>query len=133
MSITSPFGQYLYFSMPLLPPELVVPPGTVAQVSIIDSTTSISNAHADLLILPPLKGLDRFNDIPSWSFLIESEATGRKALFDLGVMPNWRDLSPVTAGILKKRDWIIEAKQHVAEILRNQEMPLESINSVIWR
>lgn len=79
-----------------------------------------------------MPGMDVVPEIPTWSFLVESD-TGRKALFDLGVPPNWRDFAPVVTDRLFTSGWEISAKKHVAEILQDEGVDLSSINSVVWR
>lgn len=109
-----------------------VPDGAVATVRIIDSTTSIKKLPATYLMTPPMPGLEFMPDIPTWSFLVESD-TGKKALFDLGVPPNWQDFSPVVSTMLKERGWEITAHKHVEEILRDHRVDPASISSIIWR
>lgn len=109
-----------------------VPSGAVASVRIIDSTTSIKGLPTDFLMTPPLQGMEFMPDIPTWSFLVESE-TGKKALFDLGVPPNWRDFSPVVTGRLVESGWEISGEKHVEEILRDHHVDPASINSIVWR
>lgn len=109
-----------------------VPDGSVATVRIIDSTTSIKNLRANYLMTPPIPGLDVMPELNTWSFLVESN-TGKKALFDLGVPPNWKDFSPVVTASLKARGWEVSAQKHVEEILRDHHVDPASINSIIWR
>jgi hypothetical protein len=110
-----------------------VPEGAVARVRIIDSTTSIKGLPTDYLMTPPMPGMDVMPEIPTWSFLVESEKTGKKALFDLGVPPNWRDFSPVVVDGLVERGWEISGDKHVADILREERMDPSAINCIVWR
>ncbi|KAJ9500184.1 hypothetical protein H2202_004575 [Exophiala xenobiotica] len=109
-----------------------VPKGAVARVRIIDSTTSIKGLPTDYLMTPPMPGMEVMPEIPTWSFLVESEKTGKKALFDLGVPPNWRDFSPVVVDGLVERGWEISGDKHVADILREESMDPSSINCIVW-
>lgn len=109
-----------------------MPPGAVATVRIIDSTTSIKKLPTKFLMTPPMHGMEFMPDIPTWSFLVESD-TGKKALFDLGVPPNWKDFSPVVTNRLLESGWEISAHKHVEEILRDHQVDPVDINSVVWR
>ncbi|OAG34518.1 hypothetical protein AYO21_11340 [Fonsecaea monophora] len=108
-----------------------VPAGACADISIIDSTTRINKLPTEFLMRPPLEGMPFMPEVPTWSFLIES-ATGRKALFDLGVPPNWRDFAPPISDNLKNRSWDIQSEKHVADILKEHQIEPASINHVIW-
>jgi hypothetical protein len=109
------------------------PAGAVAQVRIIDSTTKISNMKSTYLMGPPVKGFDHFPTIPSWSFLVESPTSGKKALFDLGVKRDWANLAPITSNRLKTNGWSIEVEKEVMEILEENNVSASEINSIIWR
>ncbi|KIV77975.1 hypothetical protein PV11_09747 [Exophiala sideris] len=111
--------------------RFAVPEGAVAQVRIIDSTTSIKNIETEHLMGPAMPGMPVMPEIPTWSFLVES-GTGRKALFDLGVPPNWRDFSPAVTDRLFESKWEISSEKHVADILRDEGVDLSSIKSIVW-
>lgn len=109
-----------------------VPSGAVARVRIINSTTKINGLPTDYLMTPPMPGMEFMPEIPTWSFLVES-TTGKKALFDLGVPPNWRDFSPVVVDGLVKRGWEISGDKHVADIIKEEGLDPSQINSIVWR
>lgn len=110
------------------------PSGAVASVSIIDSTTKINKLPTHYLMKPPMAGMEVMPEIPTWSFLVESATTGRKALFDLGVPPNWREhFAPVVADKLVASGWEIGAEKHVVDILRENGVQAEAIDAVVWR
>ncbi|KIX03814.1 uncharacterized protein Z518_07367 [Rhinocladiella mackenziei CBS 650.93] len=108
-----------------------VPAGATAQVSIIDSTTKINKIRAEYLMGPAMSGLEYMPEIPTWSFLVES-ATGRKALYDLGVPPNWKEFAPTVVETLHKRGWEIEAEIHVVDILKENRVDPTDINAIVW-
>lgn len=108
-----------------------VPPGAVAQVSIIDSSLRITNMPAEYLLTPRMEGFDTLPFVPTWSFLVQS-STGQKALFDLGVPPDTSTYAPAIVDKLRENDWTAEAKQHVADILREHGLDPSEIGSVIW-
>ncbi|KAJ9606672.1 hypothetical protein H2200_008680 [Cladophialophora chaetospira] len=109
-----------------------VPPGEVASVRIIDSTTSISRVPTSYLMEPAMPGFDTMNNLPTWVFLVESPS-GQKAVFDLGVRPDWENMAPDVVYKLHKGGWEIRAEKNVVEILREHKIDPEEINSVIWR
>lgn len=110
-----------------------VPPGSTADVRIIDTTTSIKRLPLTYLMRPSLEGMPHMPEVPTWSFLVEN-ATGKKALFDLGVPPNYLDYAPAITDTMKtSRDWEVHSEKHVADILKEHEIEPSSIDSIIWR
>lgn len=119
--------------MPKPRPDFKPPPGAAAQVSIIDTTTSIKGLAVKFLMEPPMEGFETMPEITAWSFLIES-SDGRRALYDLGVPPDWYDsFSPATVGRLKELGWEISAQKDVYSILKDGGIEPSSIGSIIWR
>lgn len=113
-------------------PFFHVPSGQVAKVSIIDSSTRLSNLAASHLCTPPVEGFETLQSLPTWSFLVESPS-GKKALFDLGVHVDLTKYIPRTQNNIKKNGWKVETKEHVADIIRRHGVDPKEINSVIWR
>lgn len=114
-------------------PDFGVPPGRVAQISLINSSIKFSGLEASHLLQPVVEGFDVLPTMPSWSFLIESSA-GNKALFDLGIPPDFREsYSPATWKRLESQNWTITANKHVADILSENGVDPSEITSVIWR
>jgi hypothetical protein len=85
------------------------------------------------LMEPPVPGFEYMPDVPSWSFLVESSTTGKKALFDLGVPPDWETFSPIVSDQLKERGWEIYAEKHTSQILEENGVDLKEIGSIVWR
>jgi hypothetical protein len=81
---------------------------------------------------PPVPGFEYMPLAPSWSFLIESD-TGKKALFDLGIPPTWKDFAPVVADLLNSRGWEITSEKHTSQILEENGVDLKGIGSIVWR
>jgi hypothetical protein len=81
-----------------------------------------------------MPGMYTMPDIPAWSFLVES-STGRKALFDLGVPPNWQEFSPWVLDFVNSDGWgwKISSTKHVADILRDGGIDPACISDIIWR
>jgi hypothetical protein len=109
-----------------------VPNGAVALVYIIDTTFRLSNVNTTDLMVPALAGFERIPTLTTWSFLIES-STGKKAVFDLGVPPDINTYAQPLTEALKSTGWIIEADRNVVEILQENGVEADEIDSVIWR
>lgn len=115
------------------PPPFRPPAGAVAHVSIIDTTTSINNLGTHHLMKPPMPGMEVMPEIPAWSFLIES-SDGRRALYDLGVPPDWADsFAPVTVKRLRDNGWDVRAQRHVVDILKDGGVDPANVQSIVWR
>ena len=109
-----------------------VPSGAVASVKIIDTTSKIGNLLVEFLMEPPVQGFQYMEDLPSWSFLVES-VSGRRALFDLGIPKDWQNLAPTVVKLLIDRGWDVSAQKNTSEILEENGYKLDSIGSIIWR
>lgn len=81
---------------------------------------------------PPLDGMKYMPTLPSWSFLIE-HSSGQKALFDLGVPKDWHSLAPSVVDPLESRGWDITVDKEVIDILQEDGIAADQINSIIWR
>ncbi|RVX70689.1 hypothetical protein B0A52_05339 [Exophiala mesophila] len=108
-----------------------VPEGAVANVRIIDTTTSIKQLAVKFLMTPPIPGFDILPELPTWSFLVESDM-GKKALFDLGVPPDWETFAPAVLNRLTTNGWEVKADKHVVDILKENQVDPASINSIVW-
>jgi hypothetical protein len=109
-----------------------IPSGAIAKVSIIDSTLRINGLPPLDLVQPKIPGFDAFRTIPSWSFLVES-SKGEKALFDLGVPPNFNEsFSPALVDLILGFGWDIHVEKHIVDILREHGENPASIGSIIW-
>lgn len=113
-------------------PSFDVPPGAVASVSIIDSTTRLAYLGASHLCKPPVEGFKTLQTMPTWSFLVESPS-GKKVLFDLGVHVDLTKYIPRIQANIKKNGWKVESKEPVADIIKRHGVDPKEINSVIWR
>lgn len=114
-------------------PSFDVPAGAVAKVSIIDSTLRFGGLPMDFLVKPPLiEGWDDFGVVPTWSFLVESPS-GKKAVFDLGLHKDPSRLPPPIFDVVNQEGVTAEVKEHVADIIKQNGVDLNTINSVIWR
>lgn len=82
---------------------------------------------------PPVPGFEWMPELPSWSFLIESSTSGKKALFDLGIPPDWENFAPSVANRLKTNGWEVHAEKNTSQILEEQGVDLNGIGSIVWR
>ena len=82
---------------------------------------------------PAVPGFEYMPDLPSWSFLVESSTTGKKALFDLGIPPDWENFAPAVSAHLKTQGWEIHADKNTSQILEENGVDLKGINAIVWR
>jgi len=82
---------------------------------------------------PPVPGLDKFKDCPSFSFLLE-HPSGRKLVWDLGIRKDYATgyASSIT-DYLPSTGYDIRVTKNVADILEENGIPTTSIEAVIWR
>lgn len=111
-------------------PRFEVPPGETVRVCVVDTTSRIGKVPTGALVEPSIFGYTHLDDCPSWSFLIQHELSGKKVLFDLGVPQDWKQMSP-TVTIDPK--WHVEVVKDTSEILEENGISPEQINSIIWR
>ncbi|PGH18833.1 hypothetical protein AJ79_00246 [Helicocarpus griseus UAMH5409] len=118
-----------------------IPPGSPAHVSIIDTGTTLKKIPASMLLSPPMECMPYLPDSPSYSFLIESRATGRKVVFDLGVRVDTGNYAPEVVKMLeagKKKigeaRWEVEVSKGVAEVLRDGGVDVNGgeVEGIVW-
>ncbi|KAG9074303.1 hypothetical protein FRC06_010783, partial [Ceratobasidium sp. 370] len=120
------------FPSPLPPPALNIPPSdATVKVSVIDSTARFKGVPISLFFEPPIKGYDSL-DCPSYCFLVEHGPSDTRLLFDLGVMKDWKNSSPVFVKSFEENGWGLEIAKNVSEILVEHGVPLESISTIVW-
>ncbi|KAI4201314.1 MAG: hypothetical protein LQ350_003352 [Teloschistes chrysophthalmus] len=116
----------------MAPPQFQIPESTsTADVHIINSTSRIRGIPTDLMMEPHIDNFDVL-DCPAFSFLIEHPKSHQKVLFDLGVRKDWENLSARIVKRLKDGGWQVEVEKGVADILKENNVDLKSINAVIW-
>lgn len=115
------------------PPPLNIPESkSVVNVHIINSTSRIKGIPFSLFTTPSYKGLDEL-DVPAFSFLVESQSSGRKLLFDLGVRKDWENLPATLVRRIKDGGWTVTVEKGVAEILQEGGVAPKDIEAIIWR
>ena len=80
---------------------------------------------------PTIKGHDRMS-CPSFAFLITHPTLKRNILYDLGIRKDWTNLSPRVVAALQSNGWDITVEKNVSEILTENNVPLSSIEAIIW-
>src|ERR1700710_1071659 len=92
----------------------------VANLYMIDTTGTIDNLPCANLVTPDLPTFEKFNKLPSWAFLIESNTPqgAHRVLFDLGIPQDVYKLPPVISERLKTKGYTIDVPKTTAKILQ---------------
>ena len=115
--------------LPLIP-ELPSSKGQRVKVSIING--AMSHLPAGLLVDPTMEG-HRDIQLADYSFLIESDYRGRRLLFDLAFMKDLdKRMPPALKRIFEGGPGGVDATYNVPDILIKHDIPLSSINEIIW-
>lgn len=139
----------------MLPLKLPENMGSTVDVSIIHAgRTIVPTAY---VVEMPIPGHDVL-DMPCYSFLIENKGMNKRVLFDLGLRKDWKEklplpskqdpylecvlgynplriltvIEPKVLRQIESAKAYLEIEQDVACQLRNANVPLESINAIIW-
>lgn len=108
-----------------------IPAGSTAEVSVIDTTTYLSNVDGKLLVDPVYPGYESFR-IPSYAFLIHHRPSNSRVLFDLGLRKNWRThLSPHFLKEVLALPFDISCEKDVVDIIADHGIPANAIDAVI--
>ena len=99
------------------------------RVRMVD-TTSIMSLHAAGFVKPVMKGHERMSVI-TMAFLIENEALGKKAMFDLGTRKDYWNCPPMTLQRILDALPGVKIDKDVTEILVEGGMPLEKISKCL--
>jgi hypothetical protein len=110
---------------------------TTVEVSIIDTSFRISNCPTSFFLGPQIDGYETFS-CNAYAFLIThtdaQSAVERKILFDLGPPKDWeRDLPEPLVQRIKSWGASIEIRNYLSEILEDNGVSLDEIDTVIWR
>jgi hypothetical protein len=102
----------------------------------IDTTMRLVGLQTSVFMGPEIKGFEKWTG-PAFAFLVtHTDPTGkeRKIVFDLGLPKDFdNDLPP---HIIQPAHAIVDdiiVTKYVSEILEENGVPLDSIESVIWR
>ena len=111
--------------------KLEAPPGTWAQVSVIN-TCHIHNIPAKTYLDPVHPALERF-DVPCFAFIIENNE-GRRVLFDLGLRKDWHNIAAIARAEIQEGNMKIQmADYDIVETLANHGIQPVNIEAVILR
>lgn len=111
------------------------PTNSTVSLSIIDSTTRISNISTKVF-LDPVHPTFKHLSVPAYSFLIEhapsssSPATPTRLVFDLALRKDHTSLAPSAS--LSSHGWTIDVPSDVPTILTQNGIPLSTISGIIW-
>jgi hypothetical protein len=119
-------------SLPIIPQS-----SATVEVSIIDTSFRISGLSSSIFFGPDIKGFDAFS-CNAHAFLIKHAdvQTGKetKMLFDMDSPKDWEhDLSPAMVERIKGWGAKVEIVKNVSEILEENRVSLNSIDSIFWR
>jgi len=103
----------------------------IVTVRVIDTTLRI-HMPVGIMFEPTIKGHTKLAS-PSYSFLVENERLGRKVLFDLGLEKDWEVQAPDMVEYVERYGWKMKVEKDVAEILREHDLPLATVEAIIWR
>lgn len=82
---------------------------------------------------PAVPGMETHDNFPSFSFLLEHAASGRKLVWDLGIRKDYQNYSPKIASYIPTTGYTIQVEKNVADILAENGVRGEDVEAVIWR
>ncbi|KAE9387471.1 hypothetical protein BT96DRAFT_981427, partial [Gymnopus androsaceus JB14] len=103
---------------------------TTVSVKVLNTVSPKTSVPAALFLSPVKPGLERL-PAPVYSFLIE-HPSGRKALFDLGLMKDPTKLPPAIQGLLAHAGFEMSVDSDVVEQLKAGDVSVDDIDTVIW-
>lgn len=113
------------------PPPVRIPPGKeTVKVGLINAV-NFGPAQIKRFMAPPVPGLETFKSSPSHSFLIE-HPSGKKLVWDLGIRKDYHNYSKSIADYIPTTKYKIEVEKNVVDILEENGVRGEDIESVIW-
>jgi len=104
---------------------------STVEVSIVNTTTRLV-CPAQYFVQPVIKGHE-YLVMPTFSFIIKHQQTGRTILFDLGARKDWWNLAPAVVESLKGGTVGLQIEKDVAEVLKEGGVKLEEVDAVVWR
>ncbi|KAF4970045.1 hypothetical protein FSARC_2862 [Fusarium sarcochroum] len=103
--------------------------GATCTLSVIDTTCYLT-VPADTLVEPTIPGHELMN-FPTFSFLIDHDATGKKLLFDLGCRKDFWNLPDPVAKTIDAMVPGIRVDNNLADILREGDVELSKVDAAI--
>ncbi|PLN78366.1 Metallo-hydrolase/oxidoreductase [Aspergillus taichungensis] len=81
---------------------------------------------------PAVPGMETHDNFPSFSFLLEHTASGRKLVWDLGIRKDYQNYSPKIASYIPTTGYNIQVEKNVADILAENGVRGKDVEAVIW-
>jgi glyoxylase-like metal-dependent hydrolase (beta-lactamase superfamily II) len=111
-------------------PSLGLPTSSeTCQLSIINTTCDLVVPPA-ALVGPPIPGHDWLN-LPTYSFHITHEKTGKQILFDLGTPTDWYNLCPAVTDSINQLVSGLKVEKNVVDILQDGGVDLDDIDALV--
>lgn len=111
-------------------PHIGIPKSSqCCQLSIINTTCDIT-VPPSLLVEPDIPGYDWIN-MPTFSFYVKHESSGRELLFDLGARKDWENHVPAIAALVKDHVSGIRIKEDVLDIVANGNVNVDQIEALV--
>jgi hypothetical protein len=104
---------------------------TVKAFDLIDDPGAIK-LPASAFFQPVIPGHENLR-CPDFAFLIESQSTKKRVMFDLGSRKDLENAAPCIAEQYKSGAIVFPVNRDIVEQLRDAGVALESISAVIWR
>lgn len=111
------------------PPLNIPKSSSCCHVSIINTTCDISVPPA-VLVEPEIPGFNWMN-LPTFSFYIKHESSGRELLFDLGARKDWDNSVPAIAGLVRDHVPGIWIKDDVLDIVARGNVDVSKIEALV--
>jgi hypothetical protein len=119
---------------PLTPPFLSIPASTsLVTLEALDTTTQLY-VRSEKFLNPIIPGHEIWN-CPAIAFLITSQTTGRRILFDAGIRKDYWNYSTVVVGRCEKGVNVkgLKIDKGVHEVLQDAGIELNGLEAVFWR
>ncbi|KAF5379601.1 hypothetical protein D9757_009210 [Collybiopsis confluens] len=112
--------------------DFIIPQASsTVTVRVLDTVAPDSSLPAYLFVDPVKPGKEKLYE-PDYAFLVEHHASGRKIMFDLGPMKDFRKLSQAMRGMLSQAPFDIRVNFDIVEQLQVGGISLSGIDTVIW-
>ncbi|KAK6378859.1 hypothetical protein LTS17_006562 [Exophiala oligosperma] len=112
-------------------PHFKVPAGNTAVAVRMINPVNFGPAILTRFVLPQVPHVEKKRPGPCLTFLLE-HPSGRKLVFDLGIRKDYQNYSPTIANYIPTTNYTIEVTKNVADILDENDIPISSIEAVIW-
>ena len=120
--------------LPLILPFLSLPVSTsFVTLEALDTTLQLY-VRSENFLSPVIPGHEIYN-CPAMAFLVTSQATGRRILFDAGARKDYWNYSPVVAGRFEKGINVkgLRIDKGVDEVLNDAGVDSGGLEAVVWR